>query len=226
MTSDGNRGAVLTYNYLNLPKTVTLGGKTLTYDYHAAGTKHKYVADTLTAKYAGGFEYNQLNVFKRLSISEGQAVYRKDTIRFDYFLKDHLGNVRVVFDERGRILQRTDYYPFGLEIDRNAPVQTPSARNNVNQYRYNGKELQVGTGFVDYGARMDPPYSCSEEISTILKKWGLYVNFLLVSILSTSLKMVCLSSSSSSWISFNCWLQPAIGCHGWLREHYRHEKPG
>jgi RHS repeat-associated protein len=157
MTSDGNRGAVLNYNYLNLPKTVTIAGKTLTYDYDAAGTKHKYVADTLTAKYAGDFEYNQINVFKRLSISEGQAVYRKDSIRFDYYLKDHLGNVRVVFDERGRILQKTDYYPFGLEIDRNAPVQTPSARNNVNRLLYNGKELQVGTGYMDYGARMYMP---------------------------------------------------------------------
>ncbi|WP_445438762.1 DUF6443 domain-containing protein [Dyadobacter pollutisoli] len=157
MTSDSNRGAVLTYNYLNLTKTVTIGGKTLTYDYDAAGTKHKYVADTLTAKYAGDFEYDQSNVFKRLAISDGQAVYRKDTIRFDYYLKDHLGNVRVVFDEKGRILQRTDYYPFGLEIDRNAPVQTPSARNNVNRFLYNGKELQVGTGLVDYGARMYMP---------------------------------------------------------------------
>jgi RHS repeat-associated protein len=157
MISDGNRGAVLSYNYLNLPKTVTIAGKTLTYDYDAAGTKHKYVADTLTAKYAGDFEYDQSNVFKRLSISEGQAVYRKDSIRFDYYLKDHLGNVRVVFDETGRILQKTDYYPFGLEIDRNAPVQTPSARNNVNRLLYNGKELQVGTGYLDYGARMYLP---------------------------------------------------------------------
>jgi RHS repeat-associated protein len=63
----------------------------------------------------------------------------------------------VVFDERGRILQRTDYYPFALEIDRNAPVQTPSARNNVNRFLYNGKELQVGTGLADYGARMYMP---------------------------------------------------------------------
>ncbi|MCE6987853.1 hypothetical protein [Dyadobacter sp. CY323] len=58
--------------------------------------RHSYVADTLTVKYAGAFEYNQANAFKRLALSEGQAVFRKDTIRFDYYLKDHIGNVRVV----------------------------------------------------------------------------------------------------------------------------------
>jgi RHS repeat-associated protein len=137
-----------------------------------------YMADTLTVKYDGGFEYNQLNVFKRLAISDGQAVYRKDTIRFDYFLKDHLGNVRVVFDERGRILQRTDYYPFGLEIDRDAPLQMPSARNNVNRFLYNGKELQVGTGLVDYGARMYMPevgrWGVVDPMSENGRRWSPY----------------------------------------------------
>ncbi len=153
MLTDGNRGAVLTYNYLNLPKTVAIGGKMLTYDYDASGTKHKYIADTLTVKYAGAFEYNANNLFKRLSISEGQAVIRQDTLRFDYYLKDHLVNVRIVFDENGGILQKSDYYPFGLEIDRNSAAQTPAARNSVNRYLYNGKEVQVGSGYLDYGGR-------------------------------------------------------------------------
>jgi RHS repeat-associated protein len=157
MTSDGNRGAVLTYNYLNLPKTVAVGGKTLTYDYDAAGTKYKYVADTLTVKYAGGFEYNASNAFTRLSLSEGQAVLKNNVIAFQYYVKDHLGNVRVVFDEKGAILQKNDYYPFGLSIDRNSPVQTAAARNGVNRYLYNDNELQVGTGYLDYGARMYMP---------------------------------------------------------------------
>ncbi|TDE18533.1 DUF6443 domain-containing protein [Dyadobacter psychrotolerans] len=97
MTSDGNRNATLTYNYLNLPKTVIVGGKTLTYDYDAGGNKLKYMADTLTVKYAGRFEYRQVgsvNNLVRVSTSEGQLVPSGDTLRFDYFLKDHLGNVR------------------------------------------------------------------------------------------------------------------------------------
>uniref|UniRef100_UPI003F719072 RHS repeat-associated core domain-containing protein n=1 Tax=Dyadobacter bucti TaxID=2572203 RepID=UPI003F719072 len=155
MLTDGNRGAAITYNSLDLPKTVTIGAKTFSYDYDATGTKHQYIADTLTIKYAGGFEYNGANTFKRLALSDAQAVFRKDSLCFDYYLKDHLGNVRVVFDEKGKILQKTDYYPFGLPINRDAVP--PQVQNWVNRYLYNGKELQVGSGYLDYGARMYMP---------------------------------------------------------------------
>ncbi|WP_138484932.1 DUF6443 domain-containing protein [Dyadobacter bucti] len=155
MLTDGNRGAAITYNYLDLPKTITIGAKTFSYDYDATGTKHQYIADTLTVKYAGGFEYNGANAFKRLALSDAQAVFRKDSLCFDYYLKDHLGNVRVVFDEKGKILQKTDYYHFGLPINRDGAP--PQVQNWVNRYLYNGKELQVGSGYLDYGARMYMP---------------------------------------------------------------------
>ncbi|WP_342087777.1 RHS repeat domain-containing protein [Dyadobacter sp. OTU695] len=157
MTSDGNRSATLTYNYLNLPKTIALGGKTATYDYDALGGKHKYVFDTLTLKYAGQFQYRQVgnaNNPYRIALSEGQAIFRNNNIAFEYYLKDHLGNVRLVFDEKGQTLQRTDYYPFGLEIDRNNPAQQLKVRNGYNRYLYNNKELQVGIGYLDCGARI------------------------------------------------------------------------
>ncbi|MEO6286360.1 MAG: RHS repeat-associated core domain-containing protein [Dyadobacter sp.] len=160
ITSDGNRNATLTYNYLNLPKTVTIGGKTLTYDYDASGTKHKYAADTVTFKYVGAFEYKQVgaaNGLDRVSLSEGQAVFRKGALKFAYNLKDHLGNVRVVFDEFGQVLQKTDYYPFGLEIDRNNPVQTPAARNGINRYTFQGQEKQIGTDYVQFKWRLHDP---------------------------------------------------------------------
>ncbi|TDE18538.1 RHS repeat domain-containing protein [Dyadobacter psychrotolerans] len=64
------------------------------------------------------------------------------------------GGVPLVWDESGQIIQKSDYFAFGLEIDRNMPVQTPAARNAVNRYLFNGKEKQPETGWLDYGARM------------------------------------------------------------------------
>ncbi|WAC15439.1 RHS repeat-associated core domain-containing protein [Dyadobacter pollutisoli] len=75
-------------------------------------------------------------------------------------------------------MQRTDYYPFGLEIDRNAPMQTPSARNNVNRFLYNGKEFQVGTGLLDYGVRMYMPevgrWGGVDPLSEKMPAWSPY----------------------------------------------------
>ncbi|KAA0992801.1 DUF6443 domain-containing protein [Dyadobacter aurulentus] len=160
MTSDGNRSATITYNYLNLPKTVTMNGKTQVYDYDAAGGKHKYVSDTLVLKYEGPFEYRQVgasNILYRVSLAEGQARLKNGTARFEYYLKDHLGNVRVVFDALGAIKQQTDYYPFGLSVSGDPAGITQATRNSNNRQLYNGKELQVGSGYLDYGARMYMP---------------------------------------------------------------------
>jgi len=75
----------------------------------------------------------------------------------EYFLKDHLGSTRVVFNGNGAVLQATDYYAFGME-------HTPLAISNTNRYLYNGKELQdetfaggVKLGWYDYGARFYDP---------------------------------------------------------------------
>lgn len=155
LISDGNRGAAITYNYLNLPRTVAVGGKTFTYDYDASGAKHRYYGDTVNIKYAGTFEYNGSNVLKRVGTADGQVVPKNDTLAFHYYLRDHLGNVRVVFDETGEIIQETGYYPFGLETPRDG--KSEAVRNGTNRYLYNQKESQIGSGYLDYGARMYDP---------------------------------------------------------------------
>ncbi|MCF2489883.1 DUF6443 domain-containing protein [Dyadobacter sp. CY347] len=160
MISDGNRGATITYNYLNHPRTVTMNAKTQVYDYDASGVKHKYAADTLILKYEGPFEYRQIganNVLYRIALQEGQAKIDKGKIIREYYLKDHLGNIRVVFDELGQVKQKTDYYPFGLSISGDDAATTPATRNNVNRFLYNSKELQAGSGYLDFGARMYMP---------------------------------------------------------------------
>jgi len=55
-----------------------------------------------------------------------------------YFLKDHLGNVRVVFDQDGIINQVNNYYPFGMECGESAEDQTSMTyQNNL----FGGKEF-------------------------------------------------------------------------------------
>ena len=76
-------------------------------------------------------------------------------LRFMFYNKDHLGNNRMVIDSEGNVLQRTDYYPYGT------PFYEPSTVNNsaLQQYKYNGKELDVmhGLNTYDYGARQYNP---------------------------------------------------------------------
>jgi RHS repeat-associated protein len=72
-----------------------------------------------------------------------------------------------------------NYYPFGLEIDRNSPIQPQNVRNGANRYLYNGKELQIGTGYVDYGARMYMPeigrWDVVDPLSEKNRRWSPYV---------------------------------------------------
>ena len=69
----------------------------------------------------------------------------------EYFIKDHLGNVRVVHSPSSGLSQANDYYPFGLEI--------PVYGVNDNQIKYNSKELQTDAklNWYDYGARFHDP---------------------------------------------------------------------
>ena len=70
-----------------------------------------------------------------------------------YYVKDHLGDNRVVLGENGEIEQVNHYYPFG--------GLTGGSENlaSSQRYKYNGKELDRthGLDWYDYGARMYDP---------------------------------------------------------------------
>ncbi len=103
------------YNHLNLPYEILVNGKdTIQYIYDALGVKlEKRTAETgahaktTVTAYSGSFLYEN-NVLQLLSHEEGRI--RKDKYGnyvYDYFIKDHLGNTRVVLtDERD-----TSFYP-------------------------------------------------------------------------------------------------------------------
>ena len=66
--------------------------------------------------------------------------------KYHYYLKDYQGNNRVVISSTGTVEETNHYYPFGGVF---------AATNNVQPYKYNGKEFDSknGLNWYDYGAR-------------------------------------------------------------------------
>lgn len=97
LSADGS----ISYNYLNLPKEVIKGGESIKYTYDATGkklTQLVYNGGSLVKRtdYIGELVYEG-DVLKFISTYEGRAVADGTNWEYQYFLKDHLGNVRVTF---------------------------------------------------------------------------------------------------------------------------------
>ncbi|MEZ5199153.1 MAG: RHS repeat-associated core domain-containing protein [Bacteroidales bacterium] len=164
MVSDANKGITVTYNQLNLPEIVDFGNNNkIMYLYTSTGKRIKKSMvtgpATLVQHYAGNIVYKE-NELELIQTSEGRVKKEGTNFNYEYFMKDHLGNVRVVFgaDASGNaeILQEDHYYPFGLTYmgDLNYNYGTEE-----NKYLYQGKELQDehNLNWMDFGARMYDP---------------------------------------------------------------------
>ena len=96
--------------------------------------------------YIGPFLYEDSEL-KVIFTAEGRLVKLVDNgivlWKYEYNLKDHLGNVRAVFaahdNGQPELMQQTDYYPFGMAM---AQQETFKLEELGNKYLYNGKELQ------------------------------------------------------------------------------------
>jgi RHS repeat-associated protein len=155
---------LLRYNYLNLPTEVIRKSDTsIVYVYDAIGTKLmcSYISGVNVSKhyYTGIIEYE--NNKKLVHTDEGIVEGFIDTTgtmsyTHEYYLKDHLGNIRAVFKPNNGVdtlIQSQDYYAFGM---RTSDFYDASSDN---KYLYNGKELQdkMDLDWYDYGARFYDP---------------------------------------------------------------------
>ncbi|MFT3822668.1 MAG: DUF6443 domain-containing protein [Chitinophagaceae bacterium] len=115
---DQTSGGAITYNHLNLPWQIAVKKDndedkgSITYIYDAAGNKlEKRVLEnnvTKTTTYLGGAVYED-NKLQFIGQEEGRIRYAKKyfvsgdsayQFFYDYFIKDHLGNVRMVLTEQ------------------------------------------------------------------------------------------------------------------------------
>jgi RHS repeat-associated protein len=147
----------ITYNYLNLPHVITTAKGTITYTYDAAGNKlSKEVNETANAGngntntytatyYISGFVYETKvvngvtqysNKLQFTGHEEGRirALYTNAAaphtltgFAYDYMLKDHLGNVRMVLTDE----QQINYYP-AATLEGTFSTNNPQANSMVN----------------------------------------------------------------------------------------------
>ena len=173
------------YNLLNLPSKITFGdGKTITYVFDASGVKllasykTAHPASSHTIAYCGNMIYED-DTFKQVLLDGGYITFTDTKPMYHYYLKDHLGNNRVVVSSKGEVEQVNHYYPYG-------GIMAESTNESVQRYKYNGKELDRmhGLDWYDYGARWmaDGRFTTTKsafyikykgaEVRCVAKFWG------------------------------------------------------
>ena len=140
------------YNLLNLPSKTTFGdGGYINYQYSASGMKQMVWGSaprqgSKSQFYLGNYVYG--NGVKQLLVDGGYVTFSGSTPVYHFYLKDHLGNNRIVASASGTVEQVNHYYPFG-------GLMAESTGGDVQRFKYNGKELDRmhGLDWYDYGAR-------------------------------------------------------------------------
>ena len=202
LTRDRNKGILqIQYNLLNLPSKTTFSDGYINYQYSASGMK-QMVSGYAPGQgyksqfYLGNYVYSSGTV-KQLLVDGGYVTFSGTTPQYHFYVKDHLGNNRMVVNASGTVEQVSHYYAFGGLMGENTG-------SDVQDFKYNDKELDRwhGLDWYDYNARhmdtargvfttMDPlaekyydisPYAyCANNPINAIDKIGKDITFLIAS---------------------------------------------
>ena len=180
------------YNYLNLPQNIPFdNNRSLSYIYDALGTKLRKKASSSTwtqdslQYYAGNMIYNKDKKLLFVLTDGGRALPSTTTggspFTYEYNVKDHLGNVRIVVKDNGSAndlsVQENHYYPFGMRM---AGLGLVDGLVTANKYLYNGKEMQsdFDLNMEDYGARFYDAvigrWWVVDPLAEVSRRWSVY----------------------------------------------------
>jgi RHS repeat-associated protein len=176
LTYDGNRSICsIEYNSLNLPRRIQhQKGDVAEYAYDASGVKRRTrhhtvnrnmalgwvdkrellpsdIQNTLQTDYIANKVYED-GALKRILTEEGYVEKEGNLFRHYYYIRDYLGNNRLVADASGNLVQKNYYYAFGLP-------QTYGTQQQKQPYKFNGKEMErmLDMNWYDYSARFFDP---------------------------------------------------------------------
>lgn len=153
LTRDRNKGILqIQYNLLNLPsKTTFSDGGSINYQYSASGMKQMVWGSapgqgSKSQFYLGNYVYG--NGVKQLLVDGGYVTFSGTTPQYHFYVKDHLGNNRMVVNANGTVEQVNHYYAFG-------GLMGEGTGGDVQDFKYNNKELDRwhGLDWYDFNAR-------------------------------------------------------------------------
>jgi len=178
MTKDPYKGMTVSYDYNNMPETITVPAisGSIKYIYTATGEK-------LSADYAWNprlslnpvenigkpnlkpaaftrTDYVKNKVYKNVGLEGLEMIltengYIKDGIYY-FYLRDHLGNNNVVATAGGQVVQNHFYYPFGMLLGESGTSgHWDMEESGIQPYKYGGKEFDSmhGLNLYDFHAR-------------------------------------------------------------------------
>jgi len=156
-TSDSYRGiAFIIYDINNLPVTVyKTSGAVVQYYYDATGNRIQKYDGSANTWYVQGADGKTEVITTATTTAPtytmdnlGQILRNGTTLTRYYYLKDHLGSIKMMVDASGNVQSYNDYYPYGMTMPGRSGVNGADTR-----FRFTGKERDVESGFDYFGAR-------------------------------------------------------------------------
>ncbi|KAA6302468.1 MAG: tRNA nuclease WapA [Candidatus Ordinivivax streblomastigis] len=189
MTMDINKGiSKIAYNSLNLPQRIDIKSPIAEarneYVYSASGQKLKVVQkwnpSYSTTPVIGSTVNAAALLLSKTTDYVGNKIYENGVLskiltengyyadgKYYFYIRDHLGNNRIVADQTATVVQSTQYYPFGMTF--------PDGTGQDKQaFKFGGKELDVmnGLNLYDFVARgYDPAIGRFMTIDPLAEKY-------------------------------------------------------
>ncbi|MGD0339410.1 MAG: YCF48-related protein [Bacteroidota bacterium] len=147
------------YDCNNMPLVEYKGSQKIEYTYDAQGNRISKLVNTTKTYYVIGADgkiemvSSEPNIIQRINLWGadilGHIKLGSATATRYYYLKDHLGSVRMTVNKNGKVVCYDDYYPYGSIM----PGRSKNMAIADEQYKFSGKELDNETGYEYFGAR-------------------------------------------------------------------------